>query len=304
MIRFKTHRLKEKTQGLYNFSDYKKASGKAFYGIAITILLLFVFIAITPILYLFFSSLKTLEELNSIHYTFFPKEWDFAKIGVVWTKVNFGQYFLNTFILVIGCVVCSIFFNALLAYGTAIVKPAGYKIIHGLVMLGYMIPTTLAILPLFLQIAALKDADGMPVFMNTYWPLCLAYGANAYYYMLFRNHFEKLPVSLMEASSIDGAGNMETFLRVVLPLSRSIIGIVAIFSMTASYSDFLLPYLILQDDSKQTLMVKIFNLSSATTLDPSEFLLVLSLSIIPQIIIFVLFQKQIMGSNANSGMKE
>ena len=86
--------------------------------------------------------------------------------------------------------------------------------------------------------------------------------------------------------------------------SRSIIGIVAIFSMTASYSDFLLPYLILQDDSKQTLMVKIFNLSSATTLDPSEFLLVLSLSIIPQIIIFVLFQKQIMGSNANSGMKE
>ena len=92
--------------------------------------------------------------------------------------------------------------------------------------------------------------------------------------------------------------------KVVLPLSKPMIGVVAIFSMTAAYSDFLLPYLILQDESMHTVMVSIYHLSSTTTLDASEFLMLLVISIIPQIIIFIIFQKQIMGSSVNSGMKE
>ena len=82
------------------------------------------------------------------------------------------------------------------------------------------------------------------------------------------------------------------------------IGVVAIFTMTAAYSDFLLPYTILQDVKMQTVMVAIYNLSSTTTLDASELLMLLVISIIPQIIIFVIFQKQIMNTSASSGMKE
>ena len=74
--------------------------------------------------------------------------------------------------------------------------------------------------------------------------------------------------------------------------------------MTAAYSDFLLPYLILQDENMQTVMVAVYNLSGTTTLDASEMLMLLVISIIPQIIIFIIFQKQIMNTSASSGMKE
>ena len=83
------------------------------------------------------------------------------------------------------------------------------------------------------------------------------------------------------------------------------IGIVAIFSMTASYSDFLLPYLVLQSNKLKTLMVGIYNIGSAgDILKPEDFLMLLVFSIIPQLIIFLIFQRQIMGAGANKGSKE
>jgi multiple sugar transport system permease protein len=103
---------------------------------------------------------------------------------------------------------------------------------------------------------------------------------------------------------MDGGNDIDVFFRVVLPLSRPVIGVVAIFAMTASYSDFLLPYLVLNDQKMQTVMVAVYRLSSTTTLDASEFLLLLVISILPQVLIFILFQKQIMGTSVNSGMKE
>ena len=294
--------LRNKMQGVLNFSDYRKTSNKVGYGFIIGFLVIFSLIAIMPLVYLFFTSMKTVAEINSTDYHFFPQHFTFQKIIDLWQKVNFTNYYLNTFLMVIGCVVCAVVFNSMLAYATTVIKPFGYKVIDKLILLGYMIPSILNIVPLFLQISqmGLTNPDLGYLTMLSLW---LSYGANAYYYMLFKDHFAKIPQSLIEAARMDGYGDMGIFLKVALPLSKSIIGIVAIFAMTASYSDFLLPYLVLGNGSLQTLMVGIYNMSSET-LDESEFLLVLVLSIIPQVIMFLIFQKQIMGSNAQSGMKE
>ena len=83
--------------------------------------------------------------------------------------------------------------------------------------------------------------------------------------------------------------------------------VVSIFAMTASWADFLLPYLLLQDDSLATVMVKIYNLkmnmSNMMGFGIDKYLMALSISILPQIIVFAIFQKQITGTNATSGMK-
>ena len=294
--------LKNKMNGVLNFSDYRKASNKVAYGFIIAFLIIFSLIAIMPFIYLFLTSMKTVAEINSTDYHLFPQHFTFQKIVDLWQKVNFTNYYLNTFLMVIGCVICAVVFNAMLAYATAVIKPFGYKVIDKLILLGYMIPSILNIVPLFLQISqmGLTNPDLGYLTMLSLW---LSYGANAYYYMLFKDHFSKIPQSLIEAARMDGYGDLGIFIKVALPLSKSIIGIVAIFAMTASYSDFLLPYLVLGNGSLQTLMVGIYNMSSET-LDESEFLLVLVLSIIPQVIMFLIFQKQIMGSNAQSGMKE
>ena len=163
-----------------------------------------------------------------------------------------------------------------------------------------MIPSALAIYPLMLAIMNSGITNFSP-----YLPLCLVFGANAYYYMLFKNYFEKLPASLIEAARIDGLSNLKIFFKVVVPLAKPIIGVVAIFAMTAAYSDYLLPYLIVGTKSSEywTLMVAIFNFSSDVEVAP-YLLQLLVLSIIPQIIIFIIFQKQIMNTSVNSGMKE
>ncbi|MCH4211059.1 MAG: carbohydrate ABC transporter permease [Bacilli bacterium] len=297
-------RLKDKRGGFLNFSDYRNPAHRIGYAFIIIFLLLFSFLALFPIIYLFASSMKSVTEINSSHYTFFPIYWDWNKLPVLWSKINFGRYYLNTLIYVIGCVFCGVLFNSLLAYGVNILKPFGYKLIDKLIFIGYMIPATLNILPLFKEIVATgilnMDQDSYLLYL----PLWLSFGSNAYYYMLFKDYFLRLPKYLLEAAKMDGSNDVKVFTRVVIPLSKPIIGIVAIFAMTASYSDFLLPYLCLSNQNYQTVMVAVYNLSSTTVLDTSEFLLLLVMSIVPQIVIFLLFQRQIMGAGMSKGSKE
>ena len=290
-------RLSTKRDGLLNFSDYKTIGNKIAYGVFIFLLIMFTLVAIVPILWLFITSFKTVNEINSTDYHLFPEVFDINKLFDLWTKLDFGRYYVNTLIVVVGAVICSVVFNGLLAYAVGVLKPIGYKVVNVLVLLGYMIPSALAMFPLLMQLTDLSLID-------SYLPLWLMFGANAYYYLLFKDYFEKIPNALIEAAKVDGLSDFGIFLKIVLPLSKSIIGVVAIFTMTAAYSDFLFPYLILQDENMQTVMVAVYNLSGTTTLDASEMLMFLVISIIPQIIIFIIFQKQIMNTSASSGMKE
>ena len=290
-------RLSTKRDGLLNFSDYKTIGNKIAYGVFIFLLIMFTLVAIVPILWLFITSFKTVNEINSTEYHLFPEVFNINKLFNLWTKLDFGRYYVNTLIVVVGAVICSVVFNGLLAYAVGVLKPIGYKVVNVLVLLGYMIPSALAMFPLLMQLTDLNLID-------SYLPLWLMFGANAYYYLLFKDYFEKIPNALIEAAKVDGLSDFGIFLKIVLPLSKSIIGVVAIFTMTAAYSDFLLPYLILQDENMQTVMVAVYNLSGTTTLDASEMLMLLVISIIPQIIIFIIFQKQIMNTSASSGMKE
>lgn len=294
-------KLTAKNSGILTAADYKKTGFRVLYGAIIFVLLVAVLTALIPVLWLFLSSFKDASELTSTPYHFFPKAFDIKKLAEVWNMLDFWKYFLNTVIVVIGAVICSVLFNGLLAYAFAIVKPKGWKIFYALVMASYMIPAITSIVPLYNQIVNL----GM---INSYAPLWLMFGANAYYLMMFKNYFESLPKALFEAAEMDRCGKFKAFFKVVIPMSRPIIGVVAIFTMTAAWSDFLLPYLILQDENMMTVMVKIYNLQSTMGsvqgFGPDKLLMILTISILPQIIIFALFQKQITGSSAAGAVKE
>lgn len=163
-----------------------------------------------------------------------------------------------------------------------------------------MIPAVLAIIPLFAMIAKMQ-------LINTFVPLWFAFGANAFYFINFKNYFEKIPKELIEAMRIDGCGELTIFFKLILPLSKPIIGTIAIFATSAAWGDFLLPNLVLRDDSMFTLMVKLFSINATmgtvTGYTPDLLLMALLLSIIPQIVIFFVFQKQITGGSLDGGMK-
>lgn len=293
-------KLHTKMTGMMNFSDYKKKRHIVGYSTFIVLLILFSILALAPVFWLLISSFKTVSEINSANYTFFPAVFDFNQFVTLWQTIGLTDIFINTIVVVIGAVICAVVFNSILAYVVAIIKPVGYKVIDKLVLLAYMIPSALAIYPLMLAIINVFPK-------GSYLPLFLVFGSNAYYYMLFKNYFEKFPKSIIEASKIDGLSDLKIFFKVVLPLARPIIGVVAIFAMTAAYSDFLLPYMVIgqgSNSSNWTLMVAIYNLSSDSNIKANQLLQLLVLSIIPQVIIFIIFQKQITNQSVNSGMKE
>lgn len=293
-------RLKYKQSGIINFIEYKKTSYKIVYGIMMFLLLVALFLSLFPLFYLFVQAFKTTEEINSSIFHFWPENFDFGKIIDVWQKSGLGVYFLNTIIVVIGAIVCSVVFNGLLAYGVSIVKPKGSKFVYYLILGSYMIPTILSIVPLYAMIVKLN-------LVNTFIPLWFAFGANAFYFINFKNYFDKIPTELVEAMRVDGYSDFAIFFKLIIPISKSIIGIVAIFATTAAWGDFLLPNLVLKEDSVWTIMVKLFSINATMgTVEgytPDMLLMALLLSIIPQIVMFLIFQKQITGGSMDGGVK-
>ncbi len=295
------NKLKNKTSAILVYSDYKKKSYRILYWVMFSILLIISLIFVFPIIWLFFSSFKTPIELYQVPFSLLPEKFDFAKITNVWTSLQLGRYFLNSLIVVIGATIVSIVFNGILAYTISIRKPVGYKIILGLIMGSLMIPAILSMGPLFNNIVKLG-------LINSYLPLMLVFGANPFYFVLFKTYFDTLPISLIEAAKLDGCNDFQVFTKVVIPLSRPIVSVVAIFTINAAWCDFLLPYLVLRDDVKQTIMVKIFllqsNMGTSMQFGPDTLLMLLMLSIIPPVILFFIFQKQIMNITMAAGLKE
>lgn len=256
--------------------------------------ILMVVIALFPVIWVFLAAFKDIKDFNR-NVTILPQHFDLAGVEKTWHQLKFAKYYVNSFILVAGSVVCAVIFNGLLAYGLAILKPKGYKVIQALVMWSLLIPSTASIVALFRNINMLGLS-------RSFLPLWLSYGANAFWVVLFKQFFEELPRELLEAARLDGCGTLQVFRKLVLPLSKPIIMVVAIFAVTTAWSDFLLPYLVLNGSGKETVMVKLFSFKDTPT-NAVSMLRAVMFSIIPPTILFIIFQKQITDGAAAGAVK-
>ena len=293
-------RFKEKREGVLSFADLRRPSARVGYWIMFAFLLLVAMICLLPVLWLFISSFKSTEELMQIPPSLFPEKFSFSKLIETWKKQNFLQAYGNTLILAAGSVVCSVVINGLAGYVIGCLKPRGTKLVFTIILWTMLLPSTLSMVPLF------KNFIKFPIFginlTNTFVPMWMCSGASAFNVLLFKNAFESIPTSLIDAARLDGCGNMRIFFRIVLPLSIPTIMVVCIFSVNATWGDFLLPYLILTDADKQTVMISIYKATSVLKMD--ERLITLVFAILPPTILFLVFQKRIVAGATAGGIKE
>lgn len=257
-------------------------------------------VSIFPIMWVMMAGFKELKEFyGTMQYlgnkSFFPKVFDFDRYIKTWGDMKFYIYYFNSLWSVAGSILCALLFNGLLAYGLSVLKPKGYSIIQSLVMFSLLIPATTFITPLFANLTRLK----MTGFFT---PLWLAAGANAFYVILFKQFFDSFPKAMLEAGRIDGCGPLQVFFRIVMPLSKPIIVVVAIHAINGAWSDFLLPYLVL-DNKYRTVMVKLFEYKSANNTNDLDVLRAVVFSILPPIILFFFFQKKLTENIMTSGIK-
>ena len=281
--------------GVIRDYDMSSRSVRIGYGIIYALCLVMVVFAVFPLIWVVFAGFKDLKEFMSST-SILPRSFDLGPFFKTWSQLGIAKNYLNSLISVTGSVVCALIFNGLLGYGLAILKPKGYGVVKKLVMLSLLVPATISIVPLFMNIQRLKMG-------NSFLPLWLSYGANAMYVVLFIQFFESLPQSMIEASRIDGCTPLQTFFYIVLPLSKPICTVIAIFAVNAAWSDFLLPYLVLRGGPLQTVMVRLFVFSTEQTVNADTMMRSVVFSMIPPIILFALFQKQLTENAVSTGIK-
>lgn len=290
---FDNYRNKE--DGVIRFYDVKSKKTRFWTVMIFIACCLMALVALYPVFWLVCSALKDLTEYLSTT-QILPKHPDWSGWLKTWNDFGFTKYYINSGIAVAGGVICAVFFNGLLAYVLAILKPVGHKVVLALVMWCLLIPPTTSFVALFVNIKKIGLTD-------SFIPLWLNMGANAYWVVLFKNYFESLPKEIIDAARLDGCGDFQVFTRVILPLSKPILMVVAIFAICAAWSDFLMPYLLLSGTSKETVMVKLFSFQNSIKTNQIDIIRAVLYSIIPPTILFAIFQKQIMGGVMSGGVK-
>lgn len=286
-------RYQEKTDGAIRSFDFKSPKVKMLYLIIGLLCLMIAVCSLFPVVWVFFGGFKDIRELNSST-KLWPEKIDIKVLSDAWNRMSFMKYYLNSIIVVAGSVICSVFINGLTAYGLAILKPRGCKVITAMIFLCLMIPSTGSIVALYVNICKLGLA-------NSFVPLWLSAGASAFYVILFMNFFKGLPVDYLEAARLDGAGNFRLFVNIVMPLARPIAMVVVIFTISNTWSDFLMPYLLLNHSGKETVMVKLYLLETLDATTSVIMIRAIIFSIIPPTVFFLIFQKKITDGAVGAG---
>ena len=286
---------KNQRTGVIRDYDMHSPSVRVGYVFILLACVLTVVLAVFPLVWVTLAGFKDLKEFVSST-SIVPRSFSPEPFVTTWSQLGIAKNYLNSLISVVGSVVCALIFNGLLGYGIGILKPKGHGVVKRLVLLSLLMPPTISIVPLFMNIQKLHLG-------NSFLPLWLSYGANAMYVILFVQFFETLPSSIIEASRIDGCSQLQTFFRIVLPLSKPICAVIAIFAVNAAWSDFLLPYLVLRGGDKQTVMVRLFVFSTEQTVNADTMMRSVVFSMIPPIILFFIFQKQLTENAVSVGIK-
>lgn len=286
--------------GILTESDMKNKRYKVLYIAMFLFMVIYALIALVPVVWVMLSGFKSVGEMYQIPPTFFPKEIDLSKLWKVWTELKFYNYYLNTFIMAGGVVLFDVVVSGLAGYVISRLKPLGTKVIFAIMFWVMLLPGTMRIVPLYMTFV---DFPVLHISMlDTFWPIWLMAAANVFDIILFKNFFDGISNSLVESAKIDGATNMRIFFSIILPLSMPVFIVVGVFAFNGQMGQFLWPMLLISDEKKTVLGVLIYKMKTFEyTMDYQ--MLVLLFSVLPQLIIYAIFQRKIIGGINIGGVK-
>ena len=215
---------------------------------------------LTPFYWMTTSALKDDNQVFTIPPVWIPNPAHWENFWNAWHIDNFNLYILNTIVryaipVTIGTVVSSAF----VAYGFARVRWPGRDVLFGLCIATMMVPYTVVMVPLFITFKHLG-------WINSFLPLTVpAYFGNPFFIFMLRQFYRTLPEELSDAARIDGASELGILLRIVLPLTKPALAVVALFSFLNAWNDYLGPLIYINQGSLYVLAQGIENLRQSIT---------------------------------------
>jgi N-acetylglucosamine transport system permease protein len=250
-------------------------------------------LVIAPLIWVILASFKSNTEIFTHAPFSLPSQLSFDTYKTAWTEAHVGRYFLNSVFVVGLSTAGTMLLGSMAAYVLARYRFFGNRFIYYLFVSGLAFPVFMALVPLFLILQNLG-------LLNTYTGLILVYIAYSLPFTVFfmTAFFKTLPNHIAEAAIVDGASHTRLFFQVMLPMAKSGLVSITIFNIVGQWNQYLLPVAIMQGqgaEQKWVLTQGIANISVSAGYQANWAALfaALTLSILPMIIVYAFFQRQI-----------
>lgn len=260
-------------------------------------LIIIAIIMILPFVWMVLTSFKSVTESTQMNpFVIFPSQWRIENYIEVIKGNDFLALYINTFLMMIFRVICSVLFSAMAAYAFARLEFPGRNFLFGLVLFRMMIPAQVFIIPQYLMI----DQINM---RNTIFALVFPGLVSAFGTFLLRQFFMGLPKELEEAAYLDGCNIGQTFFKVMLPLARSGLVALSIFTALFAFKDLMWPLIVNSNTDAATLSSALSKIQSAYSVNYPQLMAASVLAIWPMLAVYIIFQKQFIEGIATSGGK-
>ena len=259
--------------------------------------ILLAMIIFLPILWMACVSLKTDEASMPSAFQYFVPPFTVRNYTDVLTgRPQVVRWVLNSFGVDAIVTVLTTLLCAMASYAMAKLKFRYSKAMYIYFLIGLMVPGEATIVSLFV----LANKLGM---IDTYWGLILPSLAGSMNIIIMTSFLRGIPNDLIEAARIDGAGEVSTFVNVILPLARTVMVTVSIFTFIGNWNSYLWPYLCAMSEDMFTLPVGIPTFISQFSVDKTVPMTVNMIASIPILVFFIIFEKQIVKGITLAGIK-
>lgn len=288
------------TRTLISPAQLARPRGKALYWTTFTVVVgLFTLVFLGPLYWMVSSGFKDVQEAVRTPPTLAPESFEPDNYRRAWDVMDLATLLGNTLYYAFGALAFQLVLDVAAAYSLSRLRPVLGKAVLGMMLATLMIPATVLVVPQYLTVL------DVPLFernlLDSPWVIWLPSVTNAFTIFLLKRFFDSIPKELLDAAAMDGASPLRTLWSIVLPISRPILGVVSIFAVVGVWKDFLWPMLTLPDPTKQTLNVGIYSLSNGVPVN--VLIAALTIASLPTLLIFLVFQRNIMSGLTAGGLK-
>jgi multiple sugar transport system permease protein len=213
-----------------------------------------------PLYWMMSSALKDDPQVYTVPPVWIPNPAYFSNFAAAWSQLPFNMYLFNTvFKYALPVTIGTVLSSALVAYGFSRIRFAGRDLLFAVCLATMMVPFQVTMVPLFIIFKKLG-------WINTYLPLVApAFFGNPWFIFLLRQFFRTIPEELLDAGRIDGATELDILWRIIMPMARPALAVVALFAFMGCWNDYLGPLIYLNRPEQYTLAIGIDSLRRAMT---------------------------------------
>lgn len=263
------------------------------------VILLLASVNLIPLYWMFRSSfMKNMDIMILDPFVFWPSPMRFDNYVKAYQTAPFAQFALNTLLIIVGNLVGTVLTSSMAAYAFSRLQWKGKKICFMIILSTMMLPGTVTLIPQFLIFSKLGMID-------TYYPLIMPsfFGGGAFNIFLLRQFFLTIPKELDYAAKIDGAGPLKVYTRIMLPLTKSSIIVVALFTFMGCWNDYFGPIIYLNTTKKFTLAVGLLWFRGQYSTKWNLMMAGSTIVALPCILIYLIGQKYLIEGISLSGLK-